>query len=171
MKKFTAFLSILLTFTLILSSCRKASPPALEDVQNAFDKNREDIMTITNYFKDNDSYYMSVSFTDQELTIENNSINISNQSLMDAVKRLCDEDFIYAEKNYNNIIFVLWSPSYGVECGIVCAVDKTYNPTTAYTVEMLPLNEKGWFYFYDNYNEWGNKYEKNEEKSEDTSLL
>ncbi len=130
----------------------------VEKAQKYFYRDQEDILLLTEYFVR--SGYEDVSISDSSGTmftgLETMDVPITEEAL-NAVKRLRHKGYGTITRHGNTISFVMQTAFTDGGKGVAYSIDGEYEPTLPYLTKPEPLEEDGWYYYEENYNEYRNR--------------
>ena len=149
----------LLLIVPLLSGCIFFNiPPSVENVQQQFNNNFDDIHTIVEYmigtgYKD---VYIDHTIGTATMQADFNRVKISDPNVVDAVERVF-KTYYHIFKSGNIITLLQWKGLRDIGCGIVYSIDGT-QPRIQYVTELVPLADNGWYYYVDDYEKWNRIY-------------
>lgn len=152
---FSALVIIVLVFSIVLSSCKKMmSPPDVQTVEKKFFQCYDDIQVIVDYLAE--SQYGSIYICNDSgmMSVGTYKMEITDPSVLAALKRLVDENYSVINKYGNTIHFQQWTRFTDAGCGIAYSINHKDAPEIEYLIELTPLSTEGWYYYVDDYNEW-----------------
>ena len=151
-KRFLVLIAVFLVVINIFVGCTNREPPSLEEMEDYWETNREDILLVTNFlmqqegdvFIDYDGYSFESWF----------DVPIPDK-IHNAVKRLRNTQRICVSKSENTIQFIIWIPPMTeIDSGLAFSINGTDLPSIAYATVITPLSESGWYYYVADFNEW-----------------
>ncbi len=146
---------VTLLIAITLSSCAKfMSPPTVQEVESKFNQNREDIMIVTNYLAESEYGRIYLHDTSGNMSVGTSNISISDQIVIDSIKRLSLKGYTVIIKDGNTIHFQQWTRFTDAGCGIAYSINKTSAPRIEFLTQLEPLSEEGWYYYVDDYAQW-----------------
>lgn len=149
---FCALLSCVLLFLCV--GCR-STPPTVEAVEQRFNKNYDDLITIVSFMIN--SGYEKIQIRDCSGTMYANLkwVDIAESSVNAAVKNILGTNLYKGIYKRGDTIRVLqWSSSQDISCGIAYTINGIDLPEIQYMTEIAPLAKDGWYYYVADYNEW-----------------
>jgi len=157
-------MSIIIAILLIFVDSLGPFQPSEEDAAAFLMKHREDIDTVVDYLKELE--YSSAHIEDDKgIFYDLGWHDISSDEVHASVHRLRLSRCKRIDKEANTIRFELWTRTIGgSDCGLACTVDGQGTPKTHYQIYHEDLGD-GWFYFYDEYEEYRahpSQYEENQ---------
>ena len=157
-------IGIIIAILLISVDSYGLEQPSEEDAAAFLMQHREDIDTIVDYLKELE---FSDAFIEDEKEIfyDLGWHDIPSNGVNTSVYRLRLSGCTKINKKANTISFQIWSRAIGsVDCGIACIIDGQGTPKTEFQIYCEELGD-GWFYYYDDYEEYRahpSQYEKNQ---------
>jgi len=116
-----------------------------DNAEKYFNKDKEDIILITDYLVNSSSKSISIYDTD--------IITIKDEEVKEAFYRLFEKKYYAINKNNNTIEFMIWSRGMDFRSGIAYSINEE-EPTIEYLTNLVPLSEAGWYFYEADYNEW-----------------
>ncbi len=155
------FLSVyLIAFScFVLTGCF-SSPPDVETVETQFKDNYEDIQLVVDFIIGTDYQSIQINTTDGTMWADFETVEILDDAVNGAVERLLGRSFMdegkyhFIYKSGHTIYLPQWSSSQDIGCGVAYSINETDLPRIQYCTELMPLIEKGWYYYVDDYNSW-----------------
>lgn len=156
MKKYVRILCACLVVLLLfcVCGCSATEPPTVSEIQGIFDRDRENILLVTDYFVS--SGYSNLMVRDDDcknMFADMKDVAIEDEAVVTALKALAKNGYQTFSKSGNTIEFCVWSRLSDVGCGMAYSIDGEAIQVD-YLTESAPLAEDGWFYFVDDFNEW-----------------
>ena len=166
-KHWRIIVALLFIFFLILMAIHfimSFMPPDKDDMQDIFDRHKEDIFVVSSYLKDSDFEYVVID----KKSVEDGKmftgaytryVDIADEKAVKSIRRLINSfDFVSIAKSGVTIYFEKWNWS-EEERGIAYNTIDTSRLETdiEFLIQQEPLSENGWFYIVSDYNEWRNK--------------
>ncbi len=153
------FVIIAITFGLMYWAIDKLTPLDKDRAERYFNRDKEDILLVTQYFVNSGYSNILIHDANGNISIGYNSLMITDETVKKAVNNLIDKrGYISMERTDNTISFAMWCRLSDVSRGIAYSIDKEHEPTLEYLTELEPLEEDGWYYYEDDYNEWRVRY-------------
>lgn len=126
-----------------------------EDALFYLKRDEEDITTITNYLKNLEYTWVTISYSSDYITVnEDGEIkkeSISDESVKTAIDNLIiEKGYVRINKNRNTIEFNMHSGFSDVSKGIACSIDGTSTPSIDYLTRLEEI-EDGWYYYETKY--------------------
>lgn len=156
-------MTVLLLLALLLSGCSlRSDGPTAEDAKAFLSGYREEIDLVVDYLKElgNDSVLIHKGKAFYEFEWH----DISSENIIASLHRLGAAGCRSIYNDDNTISFEIWRRTRGdVDCGIACTTDRQGAPKTQYQTRCEEIGD-GWFYYYDDYEEYRkdpSKYEEN----------
>lgn len=153
MKKMMCFV-LLIAGMLCFCSCAATKPPTVTEIQEIFDRDRENILIVTDYFVS--SGYSNLIVWDNDcknMFADRKDVAIEDEAVVTALKALAKNGYQTFSKDGNTVSFCVWSRLADVGCGMAYSIDGEAI-CVEYLTESAPLSENGWFYYVDDFNEW-----------------
>ena len=155
-KKYVRILCACLVALLLFCACgcSATEPPTVSEIQGIFDRDRENILLVRDYFAASD--YSGIMVWDEDcenMFADSQDVTIEDEAVVAALKALAKNGYITFSKSGNTIEFCVWSRLADVGCGMAYSMDGKAIQVD-YLTESVPLAEDGWFYFVDDFNEW-----------------
>ena len=145
----------------------RPDPPTAEEAKAFLTRHRDDIGIVVEYLKDLDQDYASIKYIYNHGTVFYDYVDhdISSKEVTASLRRLWFAGCTTIGKNDNTISFMIWTHIiYDVDCGIACTIDGQGTPKTEFQTKLKQIGD-GWFYYYDDYEEYRahpSKYEENQ---------
>jgi len=117
-----------------------------DNAEKYFNKDKEDIILITDYLVNSSSKSISIYDTD--------IITIKDEEVKEAFYRLFEKKYYAINKNNNTIEFMIWSRGMDFGSGITYSINKIDYPSIEYLTKLEPLSEEGWYYYEADYSKW-----------------
>ena len=141
-KIFCAILAVVLAF--LCAGCR-STPPTVEAVEERFNENYDDILTIVSFMINSGHTDIQIRDCSGTMYVDFEWIDITDASVNSAVERLLGANlYRYIFKNGNTIEFVQWTGQQDIGCGIAYTINGIDLPDIQYTTEIIPLAKDGW---------------------------
>ena len=139
-----------------LSSCSILnSPPSISDVQQKFDDNFSAIEIVTEFLITEDYKNIYIWECNGRMEADFVDINIQNQEVADAVIQLLGTgNYKRISKRSNTIVFLQWTGSKDIGCGVVYTINSSEKPCVEYMTQYTALNKENWYYYVSDYNAW-----------------
>ena len=158
----TIVLLCMLCSIINLSSCNAFSnPPSFEWVDKFVKDHIDDIESVTDYLMNSEFHeiYIEESFEESNISIfaDLEYLAIEDQEVKNSLSSLFNSGCLLIAKVVPNnaIIFRVWFRDlFGGECGFVCAIDSSMQPSVDYQTCILPLNDSKWYYYTADFEEW-----------------
>ena len=147
MKRISLFLIVI---AFCLNGCAVTEPPAPEQMEDTFQKYREEIQIITDYL-----------LTQEQPFSIYDSNEVLPENISQAVKTLMRQagcSSIHYSKS--TVHFVLWTRFTDAGCGIAYSSSKSLETDFDFLTQFQSLSEQNWFYYVEDYARW--RIEKNE---------
>lgn len=158
--KSIVLLSLTITILLSFSGCHVLdllnAPLPLSKVEMYFERDKEDLYLITDYFVESGATNLYIHEDCRTALMDLEEIEIRDESVIAALKRLREKGYTGINKYENTIEFRLWEGIQDVSCGIAYLVEEG-EIAIQYVTETEPLPKDGWFYYIVDYNEWRNQ--------------
>ena len=150
---------VAISFGLMHWAFDKLTPLDKDKAERYFNRDKEDIMLITQYFVKSGYSNILINDTNGNMSIGYTCIKINDETVKKAVNNLIDKrGYISIQRTDNTISFAMWCRLSDVSRGIAYSIDKEHEPTLEYLTELEPLEENGWYYYEDDFNEWRVRY-------------
>ncbi len=150
---------IAMTFGVTNWAFDKLTPLDKDRAERYFNRDKEDILLITEYFINSGYSQILIHDENGNMSIGYTSIKINDETVKKAVNNLIDKrGYISIQRTDNTISFAMWCRLSDVSRGVAYSIDKEHEPTLEYLTELQPLEEEGWYYYEDDYNEWRVRY-------------
>ena len=146
MKRISLFLIVI---AICLNGCAVTEPPAPEQMEDTFQKYREEIQIVTDY----------LLTQEPPVHIYKDSTGLP-ENVAKAVKTLMRQagcSSIHYSKS--TVHFVLWTRFTDAGCGIAYASGNSLETDLVFLTQVQPLSEQNWFYYVEDYAQW--RIEKN----------
>lgn len=126
-----------------------------EDALFYFKRDNEDITTITNYLKDLEYTWVTISFSSDYITVDEDGVikkeSISDESVKTAINNLIiEKEYVRINKDRNTIEFNMHSSFSDVSKGIAYSIDGTSTLHIDYLTRLEEI-EDSWFYYETKY--------------------
>lgn len=154
---------IVLVMTLLFVGCGQESPPNIDEIYQDFQENQDDFQLIADYFASVKHQSIFINYDDdyywadfRQYPFDEMDIEIYNTIT-----------YFFKEKGYlgiskNNtqlgVEFRMWTDYRSIDCGVVYAIRDDVEPQPEFAVELVPLQEEGWYYYVSDYNEWRSQH-------------
>lgn len=126
--------------------------PDSEMIERYFNRDKEEIIRITDYFVGMKS---NISFNSVDFKAKNYKSFIKDQKVVDALKTLFEEKgYEVIGINNNTVYFQKWSRGADLGIGLTYLVDLGDKSDLEFLTKLEPLLEKNWYFYEANYNEW-----------------
>ena len=161
MKQIRKSLALLTLLSIIIlpsfSACRVLdgllnSPPSLSKVEMYFERDREDLYLIIDYVIKSGATDLFIYEDCKTALMDSKEIEISDESVIAALKHLRENGYTGINKYRNTIEFRVWEGIRDVSCGIAYLIEDD-KIEIQYVTETAPLPEDGWFYYVTDYEE------------------
>lgn len=145
----------------------RPDPPTAEEAKAFLTRHRDDIGIVVEYLKDLDQDDASIKYIYNHGTVFYDYVDhdVSSKEVTASLRRLWFAGCTTIGKNDNTISFMIWTHIiYDVDCGIACTIDGQGTPKTEFQTKLKQIGD-GWFYYYDDYEEYRahpSKYEENQ---------
>lgn len=156
-----AILSALLCAAMLLTGCSfsvvASEPLSVEEIEDWFEDNQQEILTIVNYLTDKPADDIYIDGPNEEVFSDFDYVTINDPEVKVCVERLWEHGCRSVTKmtNRNAISFKIWSRFVGEAWGgIAFSLDGENLPEEQYCTQLQPLSEDGWFYYVAEYNLW-----------------
>lgn len=161
-KKIVIAFSLLLA--LLLSGCfLRNDGPTAEEAKAFLSGSREEIDLVVGYLKELGYDSVFIDKGKDKAFYEYEWHDISSENIIASLHRLWAAGCRSIYKDDNTISFETWRRTRGdVDCGIACTTDRQGAPKTQYQTRCEEIGD-GWFYYYDDYEEYRKDPSKNEE--------
>ncbi|MDE6150303.1 MAG: hypothetical protein K2F81_09500 [Ruminococcus sp.] len=133
-------------------------PPDKKDTEKYFERDKEDLVLVTEYFANCDYTTMYIKKSNYEKGIiftssDKFDIKIEDKAVIKAINRLIKRrNYKMIKRNGNTIYFEIWS--FGEKsCGIAYSINGEAKPVIQYLTELEPFSENGWYYYEADYEE------------------
>ena len=139
----------LIVIAICLNGCAVTEPPAPEQMEDTFQKYREEIQIITDYL-----------LTQKQPFSIYDSNEVLPENISQAVKTLMRQagcSSIHCSKS--TVHFVLWTRFTDAGCGIAYTSGNSLETDLVFLTQVQPLSEQNWFYYVEDYAQW--RIEKN----------
>ena len=140
---------LLIVIAICLNGCTVTEPPTPEQMEDTFQKYREEIKIITDY----------LLTQEPPVQIYKDSTGLPNNVAL-AVKTLIRQagcSSIHYSKS--TVHFVLWTRFTDAGCGIAYASGNSLETELDFLTQFQSLSEQNWFYYVEDYAQW--RIEKN----------
>ena len=163
-------LAVLVSIALLFAGCSfRYEPLSSEEAKAFLTRHWEDIDIIVDYLKELEYDSAFVEKDNEKIFYEFEWHDISLEEVNTSIHRLWIDGCTGISKNdmqeINTISFKIWSRTMGsVDCGIACTIDGQGMPKTEFQTCCEEIGN-GWFYYYDDYEEYRtnpSKYEENQ---------
>ena len=149
------FAIMLVFFALVsISACSALEdPPNIEIAQQYFQEHYEDLCHVAEYLQTIDGK-VYVDYRGRRL---DNWYDVDiPDDVLSCIKRLRgNRSRILISKNDNTIRISLWLPTMrDASSGFAYSINGTDLPEVEHTVEMMPLDKRGWYYYIEDFNQW-----------------
>lgn len=156
---------VCLSIALLLAFCfLRNEGPTAEKAKAFLTRHREDIEVVVDYLKELECDSASVDKGREKAFYKFEWHDILSEKMNTSLQRLWAAGCRTIYKDDNTISFEIWGRTRGdVDCGIACTIDGRGMPKTQFQIRCEEL-EDGWFYYYDDYEEYRkdpSKYEEN----------
>lgn len=143
---------LLIVIAICLNGCAVTEPPAPEQMEDTFQKYREEIQIITDYL-----------LTQEQPFSIYDSNEVLPENISQAVKTLMRQAGCSSiHYNESAVHFVLWTRFTDAGCGIAYSEVETLQfleEDFPYLTQEQSLSEQNWFYYVEDYAQW--RIEKN----------
>lgn len=158
-------MAVWLFLALLLSGCSLCNDGlTAEDAKAFLSGYREELDLVIDFLKElgNDSVFIEKG--KEKAVYEFEGHDISSENVVASLRLLWAAGCRSIYKDDNTISFEIWRRTRGdVDCGIACTIDRQGAPKTQYQTRCEEIGD-GWFYYYDDYEEYrkdSSKYEEN----------
>ena len=161
-------LIVLLAIALLLPGCSlRYDPPSAAAARKFLTQNREDIYVIVDFLKELDQDFTFIDDDEGTIFYEFDHHEIPSAEVKASIRRLWQNGCVNITKNdlqdVNTINFEIWYRTIGdVDCGIACTIDGEGTPKTEFQIMHEEIGD-GWFYYFDDYEEYRTDPSKFEE--------
>lgn len=135
------------------------APPwqGIRQTESDFEKNKESIFLVKDYLVNSgyDSVHIYKTMKSGEMSIGGEITKIEDDELVKTINKLKKRGYSSMAKSGNGIRFVRWTGK-DVGKGVVYSIDG-HTPdeeTLQFLTKIEPLQEDGWYYYEEDYNEW-----------------
>ena len=140
---------LLIVIAVCLNGCAVTEPPAPEQMEDTFQKYREEIQIITDYL-----------LTQKQPFSIYDSNEVLPENISQAVKILMRQAGCRSiHYNESAVHFVLWTRFTDAGCGIAYTSGNSLETDLVFLTQVQPLSEQNWFYYVEDYAQW--RIEKN----------
>lgn len=159
MKKLGILISIILILFCCTSCCSNKSIPGPEDASVFLRENRDDIDLIVSHILNQDCKTFLVYNTSEASSaqIDLEKVQIEDGDVVGSIRSLSQKGCyrIYKNIEWNCIEFSMWKRTRGeINCGFLYVLCSDQLPEVQFQTELIPLQEKGWYYYKAEYNKW-----------------
>lgn len=137
----------------------------VEEAKAFLAEHRADIDLVVDYLKEPECDSALVDKGKEKVFYAFEWHDISSENVITSLRRLWAAGCKTIYRDENTISFEIWRRTRGdVDCGIACTIDGQGAPKTQYQIRCEEIGD-GWFYYYDDYEEYRqdpSKYEKNQ---------
>lgn len=158
--KSLALLALTITILLSFSGCYTLdllnTPLSFSKVEMYFERDKEDLYLITDYLIGSGATNVYIHEDSRTALRDLEEIEIRDESVIAAIKRLREKGYTGINKYENTIEFRLWEGIQDISCGIAYLAEED-EIAIQYVTEKEPLPKDGWFYYVVDYNEWRNQ--------------
>lgn len=134
-------------------------PPDKNDTEKYFERDKEDLVLVTEYFANCDYTNIYITKSNYEkgkmfTGVSTGDIKIEDKAVIKAINRLIKRrNYKMIERTGNTIYFEKWF--FGEEShGIAFSVNGKDKPVIEFLTELEPLSENGWYYYEADYEEY-----------------
>ncbi len=176
MKRIIIFLSfipaaiILVLFTCVFFTSQESSsyksfadafgpPTSANKMKRIFSRDQEELSTVANFLIDSghtevnisSSYLSNKMFVGMEI----GDVEIEDEAATEAIHYLLEiQGYDYIKRKDNTIFFQEWSALRDNSRGIAYSINREDKPEIQFLTRLEPLDNKGWYYYEVDYNEW-----------------
>ena len=157
-------MAVWLLMALLLSGCSlRNDGPTAEEAKAFLSGHREEIDLVVDYLKELGYDSILIDKGKEEAFYEFEWHDISSENVITSLNSLWAAGCRSIYKDDNTISFEIWCRTRGdVDCGIACTINRRGAPKTQYQTRCEEIGD-GWFYYYDDYEEYRKDPSKNEE--------
>ena len=142
----------------LLSCCYQNTPPGIKTVQSQMDENINDIQSVVDFLKKSDYEKIYITNADGTMNADFKNEQIADINVCLAVNHLFqDNQYLKICKDGNTVYLLQWKGLRDIGCGIAYTINGVDIPVIAYSTELLPLSNDGWFYYISDYELWKSK--------------
>lgn len=144
----------------MLSGCYDNRPEA-SNMEDFLNENYTEIVTILDYILELDCESVIINEWDwninaSEIWVDFEYIQVKDDKVKDAIEFIIGNgkcESIY--KSANTVEFTVWLPFLKeLSAGLAYSIDGINVPEVAYATETVPLSKDGWYFYFEDYNEW-----------------
>ena len=163
MKKTYIAILLLVMISHLFTGCFNYDvPPDINSVQQRFQNYDDSIQMIVDYMICTGYENIYISDTNGTMFADLEERPIDEEAVIMAINQLLGKDvYLRITKRGNSIWFSHWEGVRDVGCGIAYTINGVDFPEVSFATEMIPLQEKGWFYYMYDYNAWRIQYGTN----------
>lgn len=148
-------LGLVLSFGLTLTRYSYSTPPNISIVQDLFDRNANDIQTVVSFLIGLEQNNVYINNADGTIIADLEVINILDSSVNKSVDSLLKgQNYYHICKTGNTIYLLQWKGLHDIGCGIAYTINGISLPEVEYATLLLPLSNKGWYYYVSDYETW-----------------
>ena len=142
------------------------TPPDKEKAEKYFQRDKKEIILITEYLNESDYPEIYINESDLEKgtmfigTTDIRDVTIEDEKVKKAINWLFKRrGYKIIDKTDNTISFTRWTRLMDFGAGIAYSINEKDEPVLQYLTKLEALSEDGWYYYEEDYNEWrvGNK--------------